>query len=137
MDRNKMYRVIYGMARELGISKEELYLILYRDTKKESMKLCTDAELEGLIKFLKLFKDTDALQNKGMTEAQKKKIYALAYSMKWDKDNKSGEYVQGLIDKRLNGICKKICDIDRLKWLSKEQAYKVIEGMKKMAQRAG
>ena len=37
VDRKKQTKVIWGMARDLGMEKEDVYTLLYRETEKESM----------------------------------------------------------------------------------------------------
>ena len=135
MDRNKIYRQIYGFAKELGIEKEELYAILWREAGKESMKLCTDAELSAVVDYLKLQKDTTELQSKGASTAQLKKIVALGYSMDWDKTD-SGQYQKGLLDKRLNGLCEKQYKISNYRWLDKVKAWAFIETLKKLEEKS-
>ena len=131
MERNKLYKAIYGLAKELSIDKDELYSILWRETKKSSMKLCTDAELKCVVDYLKLYKNTNALQNKSSSTAQRKKIVALAYSLGWDKTS-CGQYQKGLMDKRLNGLCEKQYGISDFRWLNKEKAWAFIETLKKI-----
>jgi|GEM_PF-774888 len=131
MDRNKIYRQIYGFAKELGIDKEELYAVLWRETQKDSMKLCTDTELRAVVDYLKLQKDTTDLGERGASAAQLKKIVALGYAMDWDKDD-NGNYQKGLLDKRLNGLCEKQYKVSAYKWLDKEGAWAFIETLKKL-----
>ena len=135
MNRNKLYATIYSMAKEVGLDKDDLYAVLYRDTGKDSMKQCSEKELKNMVLFLRLLKNTQALEHSGMSAAQKKKIYALAYSMNWDKDDETGQYIEGLITKRLSGLCKKYCHADHINWLDKEQAHTLIETLKKLVQK--
>ena len=132
--RSKLFKQIYGFAKELGIDNDELYCILWRQAEKDSMKACTDAELKSVVDYLKLQKDTASLQNRGATDAQIRKIVALGYSMGWDKDE-SGEYQKGLLDKRLNGLCEKQYKVGTYKWLDKAQAWAFIETLKKIKEK--
>jgi hypothetical protein len=125
-DRNSTNRAIWGLAKKLAIDKEEVYTLLYRETKKESMRDCTDEELKRLLKVMELFNDTSEMQINRANKGQIDKIFALAYSLKWD-DNKEVD-----IGVRINKFCKRMVKVENLKWLTPKQAYIVIEGLKKL-----
>jgi hypothetical protein len=99
------------------------------------MKACTDAELQSIVDYLKLQKDTNTLQNRGASEAQLKKIVALAYAMGWDKTD-GGRYQKGLLDKRLNGLALKQYKVSNFRWLDKKSAWAFIETLKKLSAKA-
>ena len=126
MDRNSINRGIWGLAKKLGIDKEEVYSLLYRETKKCSMRNCTDNELKKLLSVMEFFHNTNELQTNRANKGQINKIFALAYSLKWD-DNKEVD-----MSVRINKFCKKMVKVDNVKWLTPKQAYIVIEGLKKM-----
>ena len=48
--RNQTLKRIWGLAKQQGLSKEDIYTIVYRETGKEHMTDCTDWELERVIK---------------------------------------------------------------------------------------
>lgn len=126
MERNQIIKYIWALSKELEIDKEDLYSILHRETKKESMKDCTNFQLKDVLDFLNLLKTSSNLQKTGATKEQISKIYALAYSLKWDKNPKVS------IEKRINKYCKKVVKVESVNWLSSRQAYIVIEGLKKI-----
>ena len=134
MDRNKLYSQIHGFAKALGKSEEELRSIYLRKTGNCSKTVCTVEELQRIVDYLKLEKDITALQNKGASPAQLKKIVALGYAMDWNKDD-NGNYLKGLLDKRLNGLCSKQYKVSSYKWLDKEGAWAFIETLKKLKAR--
>lgn len=123
-------KVIWGIAksRELSLSDEELHLLIQARTGKESMKRLTKHEIGLIIGVLQNMKDS-VNKEKGRTrkntgtENQRKKVYKLAEELGWDKPS------------RVNGMCKRMFNVAAVEWLNYQQCSKLIEALKKMAER--
>jgi len=139
MSHKKLLRAIWSLAKAYGLAKGDdrtkLDSILLRQTGKTSMKLCSDAELKKVLAYIKAHKTSEELKRPGLSTAQEKKLFALAYALDWDK--KDGVRVSGRIEKRINGFCKKMAKVENYRWLSAAQAHQIIEGMKAMATAKG
>lgn len=125
-------KVIWGLAKspELSFSDEELHLLIQARTGKESMKKLTKHEISQMIGVLQNMKDS--VNKKGRarkstgnagTENQRKKVYKLAEELGWDKPS------------RVNGMCKCMFNVSAVEWLNYQQCSKLIEALKKMAER--
>lgn len=115
-------RNIWGVAKKgLNMSDEDLYSILQRETGKDSMRECTTLELNRVLLALRSIKEQSGNR---ATEKQVWKIRQLEKQLKWD-DN----------SKRLAAFLKKYYGVERPEWLTKGQAWKVIESLKKVASR--
>lgn len=132
---------IWGFAKDIGINKDELYCIISRVSKKESMKALTKLQANKVIRELITLKDKNKKSNKrkntyknnpkrtdvgGNTDTvfQRQKIYELTEKLGWNNNNN-----------RINGFVKRMFGIDRLEWLDEKQCNKLIEILKKMIQR--
>ncbi|MBQ7232793.1 MAG: regulatory protein GemA [Bacillales bacterium] len=118
-------KTIWGLAKspELRLDKDSLYALVYRETKKDSMKKLTNAEIEKVCKALSKMKDYQKPGNQG-TMKQRQMIHYLCKELGWNTD-----------EKRLNGFIKKMFNVERLEWLDISQCSKLIEAMKSMAER--
>ena len=129
-------RTIWGLAKspELSLDEENLYAIILRETRKDSMKKLTQGEIDKVCRVLANMKDTlrserghDKRTDEGgnpQTENLRRKVYALTEELGWNNNNA-----------RINGFAKKMFQIDRIEWLSVPQMHKLIEALKKMVVR--
>lgn len=122
VDRKKQTKVIWGMAKDLGMEKEDVYTLLYRETEKESMTECTERELSRVIQAMILIKEKRTNCPGKITGRQRYKIKELERALGWADDKK-----------RLEGFIKKYYHVDRLDWLSMADASNLIEALKKLA----
>jgi len=130
MNRNQIIKMIWVKSKELGlynssspkneIKSSQLYKIIYSQTQKNSMRDCTDDELEKVLKVLNLFLKHNKATTVKATQKQLNYIKFLAKELNWDNP------------KRLAGFIKKYTGIDRMEWLNPKQASNIIEGLKKM-----
>ncbi|ABR46623.1 hypothetical protein Amet_4387 [Alkaliphilus metalliredigens QYMF] len=120
---------IWATAREIGLEKEDLYTIIYRESKKESMKQLTKAQANKVIdamvrpKKKKKQKRTDD-GGRSSTKAQRQTIYRMTEELGWNNDND-----------RINGFVKKMFEVERLEWLDGYGCSRLIEILKKMIKR--
>lgn len=122
--RKKQLQLIWGMAKELGMSKEDVYTLLYRETKKEHMTDCSEVELSRTIQAMILLKERQKNRPGMMTGRQRYRIRELEKELGWQ-DNK----------KRLTAFIKKYYHVDSLDWLKTEDASSLIESLKKLAEK--
>ena len=148
-------RSMYAIGSELGIvdrsaskegSMDELHMMVYNITKKESLKELTYSEANTVITRLKgMMKGTDRPGSKhkkkrashtaqpGMaSEGQVGKLWYLMYEL--EKFDKPGQ-VKASREKRLNGFLKKYAGVDDLRFLTYYKANKAIEGLKSLVER--
>lgn len=129
---------IWGFAKEVNIDKDNLYCMIDRISKKDSMRQMTKLQANKLINELIAIKDknkkskksytqkrTDTKGNKN-TQLQRKKIYSLTAILGWNDNNN-----------RINGFVKRMFKVDRIEWLSEDDCSKLIEILKKMIIRQG
>ena len=127
-------RTIWGLAKspELMLSSEDLHAIVYRETRKESMRLLTQSEIVHISNVLKNMQGGTRAARGQRTDVggdprtirMRRKIYMLCEDLGWNNDNK-----------RINGFVKKMCGVERVEWLTMGQCYQVIEALKKMLAR--
>lgn len=128
-------RTLWAIAKspELHMTDEDLHAVVYRETRKESMKKLTQGEINTVARVLQNMKDsvnsdprTKRTDTGGdaRTVQQRRKIFALTEELGW---NSAPQRIQGFV-KRMTGI-------DRLEWLNVAQCEKVIEGLKAMVAR--
>lgn len=128
-------KTIWGLAKspELSLSEEDLYSIIERETKKDSIRKLSQSEIDKVCRVLSSMKDgiqkgdhrkrTDEGGNP-QTEKLRRKIYALTGELGWNDNNE-----------RINGFIRKMFKVDRLEWLSVPQCHKLIEALKQMVER--
>lgn len=126
-------RTLWAIAKspELRLSDEDLYAVIYRETRKESMKKLTQGEIDALADILQNMKDsagdstrakrTDEGGNAGTVELRRK-IYMLARELGWD-------------PAQVNGLAKRMFRVERQEWLSPAQCGKLAEALKAMLAR--
>ncbi len=125
---------IWGIAKcpELKLSDEDLHLVVEKLTGKESIKALERREAIIVIRELQNMKEscnrgTRARRRKNggnsATENQRKKIYKLTKDLGWDKPA------------RVNGMCRKMFNVNAVEWLSYQQCSKLIEALKSMVAR--
>ena len=115
---------IWGLAGGLSLSKEDVYTILDRETKKDSMRNCSTNELNKVIKALIMLKGETNNKAEMITDEQYHYIRHLEKTLGWN-DNA----------KRLEAFISKYYKVDKLDWLSFENASKLIESLKNMIKR--
>lgn len=133
----RQIKSIWGLAREIGLTRDDLYAILYKVSKKESMRTLTMREANQALQELIRLKESQSGKpikpsrkrtdegGKESTKPMRRKIYMLCKTLGWT-DN----------DRRIAGFCKKMFGIERVEWLSEKQCFQLIEALKKMAERS-
>lgn len=125
MNRNKIISAIWTISsKQLGMDSDDVHSLVLRETGKDSMRKCTDLQLEKVLKSLKLMTGMQEARSGRATTAQLKYIASLEYQLGWDKN-----------PERMRGFLKKNNYPATVKWLTVKQASNLIEGMKKVLER--
>lgn len=124
MERKKQLKTIWGLSKQLGMTKEDVYGLLYQQTGKEGMTECTEIELSRTIQAMIILKERRTNRPGIITGRQKHKIHELERALGWE-DNKL----------RLKAFVKKYYHVDSVDWLKEEAASNLIESLKKMLKR--
>ncbi len=118
---------IYAVAREIGIDNDLLHALVEKRFSKQHISDLTLIQAGALIDYLEERKGRgrniqlpSGRKVPLVTDKQLYKINQLARQLGWDNP------------KRLPGFCKKYAGVDKPEWLTKEQAWRVIEGLKSL-----
>lgn len=128
-------RTLWAIAKspELHMTDEDLHAVVFRETRKESMRKLTQGEINTVARVLQNMKDSASggtctkrtdVGGDARTVQQRRKIYALTKSLGWN-DN----------PQRIQGFVKRMTGVNRLEWLNVAQCEKVIEGLKAILKR--
>ena len=128
-------RTLWAIAKspELHMTDEDLHALVYRETRKESIKALTQGQINEVARVLQNMKDGVSRSTRpkrtdeggdARTVQQRRKIYALTEWLGWN-DN----------PQRIHGFVKRMTGVDRLEWLNVAQCEKVIEGLKAILKR--
>lgn len=121
-------RTVWGIAKspELRLEDEDLYAVVYRETGKESLRKLTAGELSRVIRALQEMKDS-ARQNAGRkrtdeggdprTVEQRRKLYKEMRDLGWS-------------EAQVNGLARRMFQVERIEWLGPAQCGKLIEALK-------
>lgn len=116
-------RKIWATAKEMGLDEDLLRAKVKALTGSESISKLTVAQANLVIDSM-AGKKPDRSSNWASKE-QLWKINTLAAELGWV-DN----------PKRVAGFVRKYAKVDNLKWLTRAQAWRIIEGLKKLIERA-
>lgn len=131
------YAPIFGLAKALGMTKEDIKTLAYGETGKTSLKALTGDERSAVIRALAERKDTargvwhgpdrERIDEGGnpRTRAMRRKLYMLCRGACWG---------DGFL-KRVNGITKRLCGKDDIKWATPAQCIQVTEAVKAIIKR--
>lgn len=122
-------RKIHVLAKNNGIDEELLHLYVSQLTKKDSIRNLTIMEAVTVIDALEGRQKSESGNH--MTKKQEHYLKALA------KENGMIDETGELDEKRLDGFCRARYNVMRYSWLTRQQASKVIEGLKAMVERNG
>ena len=128
-------RTLWAIAKspELHMTDEDLHALVYRETRKESIKALTQGQINEVARVLQNMKDGVSRSTRPKrtdeggdvrTVQQRRKIYALTESLGWNDNHQ-----------RIQGFVKRMTGVDRLEWLNVAQCEKVIEGLKAILKR--
>ncbi|MED4377956.1 regulatory protein GemA [Schinkia azotoformans] len=118
-------KMIWATAKRAQISDDDLYAVLYRETGKDSMRECTEKELDRVLLSLRTSLGFDNFRGNRVTKKQMWKIRQMESQLGWA-DN----------PKRLQSFLRKYYRVDQIEWLTAAQAWRAIESLKKLIEKA-
>lgn len=120
----KQVQAIYTIGRALNMDDEDIHGLAYNIAHVDSIRAMTRREAGRMIDILRDRagqKRGDATSPNRATKAQREKIDALTREMGW--------YDQ---PERLRGYLRRVCGAEDVRFLTPQQASKVIDGLKAM-----
>ncbi|MED3799975.1 regulatory protein GemA [Lysinibacillus capsici] len=115
---------IWTTARSIGMEREDVYNVLQRETGKDSMRQCSQKELERVLLSLQSVQGFNNFRGNRATKRQLWKIGQLEQQLGWQ-DN----------PQRLKGFIKKFYSVEQMEWLTSAQAWRLIESLKKLIEK--
>lgn len=117
---------IFALQRQHGMSKDDLYAVVAQVSGGDSISALTKEQGIRLIDRLERLGGRPMPQPREhrATDPMLGKIRALERTLGWHTE-----------PQRLQGFMKKLTGVDNLNWLTKQQAGKLIEGLKRMQDR--
>lgn len=119
-------RKIHMLAKEYGMDDDLLHAMIQAETRKDSIKKLSIMEAVKVIDRLEGRAQSYDVKTEHMTYRQEAYIKGLAKDMGWTDEKGNAD------TKRISGFVSKFYGIDNYKWLTRNMASKVIEGMKKL-----
>lgn len=128
------FAAVYAIAKspQLGMTDEELHLLVSGLTGKDSIRELTQDEILAVTARLQELKGSSEKQKKAernftrrgnrATERQRRKMYMLMKELGWN-------------DARVRGFAKKMVGSENIEWLSHGQCSVLIEGLKQLVNR--
>ncbi len=121
-------RTLWGIAksRELGMTDDDLHALVYRETGKESIRKLSQGELNTVARVLQNLKDSAKRPGQGKrtdeggdprTVDLRRKIFHLMKELGWSEN-------------QVNGMARRMFQIDRIEWLTPGQCGKLVEALK-------
>lgn len=114
-------KLIWTIGRKLGMQEPDIRGVLYRETGKESMRKCSEQELERVVLALRQLQGEGNNTGDRATKRMVWKIREIEKELGWD-DN----------PKRLQAFLKKYYRTEQPEWLTRAQAWRAIESLKKL-----
>ncbi|MFT9496348.1 regulatory protein GemA [Anaerosolibacter sp.] len=123
---NGQMRKMYATAKEIGIDNDLLHNLVFHVSGQEHISALTKREAMDVIDALEEKKTGRKKQrgNNRASEEQKNKIRKLEEALGWKGD-----------PKRLQGFMRKFARVEKLDWLTPNQASNLIESLKKVLER--
>lgn len=119
MERNKLISTIWAIGKENGMDSDDIHAVVYRETGKESIRKCTDKQLERIVNALKFIGNLDEARRGKATRKQLQYIADLEFQLGW-----------GNTPERLQGFLRNQYGTENVKWLTVKQASNLIEALK-------
>ena len=125
-------KTLWGLAKskELGLTEEELHLLVARETGKDSIRELNRSELSHVCHILQKQKDDIKRQEGRMPERrgnpqtgrQRRKIGQLKEKLGWE-------------ERQVRALCHRMYRVDAVEWLTYYQCQGLIEAMKAILER--
>ncbi|MCQ4363157.1 regulatory protein GemA [Mycobacterium gordonae] len=117
-------KLIWTIGRKLELSEDEIRAVLVRETSKESMRACSDQELQRVVLALRKLQGEANHTGDRATKRQLWFLRQLETSLGWQDE-----------PYRLQAYLLKYYKVERIEWLTREQAWRATESLKKVLAR--
>lgn len=117
---------IWATSKGMGMTKDDLYNVLQRETGKDGMRDCSEQELKRVLLALRTLQGFKEERGNRASNRQLWKIRQMEQQLGWSEQ-----------PKRLQGFIGKFYKVDRIEWLTSGQAWRLIESLKKLIEKQG
>ncbi len=117
-------KAIWTIARKLGMEEADTRSLLQRETGKDSMRACSDRELQRVVLALRRLQGEREQRGDRATYKQLGFIRRLEAALGWQDE-----------PKRLQAYLRKYYQVERAEWLTRSQAWRATESLKKVLAR--
>ena len=121
---------IYAMARQIGLDDDTLHAVVETKFKKQHISDLT------LIQARKIIDHLAGLSGRSIDLPTGRKVALVTDAQRWKMNQLAGELGWADNAKRLQGFCKKYAGVDNPDWMTKQQAWRIIEGLKSLLKQA-
>ncbi len=131
--RRAMNAKVHLAKKDLGLTEDDYRGILLEQTKCASLKVCTDAQVDKLLKYFEArgFKPMPSKGKRAADHPGAGKARAL-----WISLGQLGA-IENLSEQALEAFARRQLGCDRLQWADQGLTYKLIEALKAIAERHG
>lgn len=117
-------KLIWTIGRKLGMKETDIRAVLHRETGKDSMRQCSEQELRRVVFVLRQLQGEQHFTGNRATKRQIWKIRQYEQELGWaDRPQ------------RLQSFLHKYYRTERPEWLTRGQAWKAIESLKKLKEK--
>jgi len=113
---------IWSIGRKLGMDEADIRAVLSRETGKDSMRACTDQELQRVVIAMRQLQGESSGDRASFKQVGL--IRRLEASLGWSEQ-----------PERLRAYLRKYYRVDKPEWLTKAQAWRATESLKKVLSR--
>ncbi len=114
----KQIAKIWVLAQKISLGPDVLHDFVFSVTGERHISALNSIQAGNVLKEMERYFG----KNFRISGSQRAKIFRLMYELGWNKN-------------RVDGLVRKMTGIDRLEWLTKDQAMKITEALKAIARR--
>lgn len=114
-------KLIWTIGKKLQMDEQDIRAVLHRETGKVSMRACSEQELRRVVLVLRQLQGSDNDTGDRPTKRMLWKIRQLESELGWAEN-----------PKRLQAFLHRYYKVDSPEWLTRAQAWRAIESLKKM-----
>ena len=119
---------IYATAREIGMDNDLLHAVVKDLTGLEHTSDLTVVQAAQVIDYISL----NSPSQRSVATATGRKVAMVTDKQLWKMKDLSKELGWDKNPKRLRGFCTKYAGVDNPDWMTKQQAWRIIEGLKSL-----
>lgn len=124
LKRPEATKLIWSIGKKLGMEETDIRAVLQRETGKDSMRACSERELQRVALAMRQLQGGAEQRGDRATYKQLRFIRSLERSLGWSDQ-----------PQRLRAYLKKYYEVENPEWLTRAQAWRATESLKKVLQR--